>query len=457
MADHPDRPQGFDRGPDLDWRDLARRLARGRWTILACLAAALAIGAAIAVLTPPIFTAQTTLEIDREGPRITPINEAAPVVSLLSADEFYQTQYGLLRGRALAARVAQTLQLDRDNRFIDRIQGGPALFGDPANRSLRLNEVIRLLRRRLSIAPLRGSRLVTIGFTSPDPTLSTQIAAAFAQAFIDGGRERRLAASAYARGFLEAQLTLARSTLETGEKGLASYATAQGVLELPGPAPGRSLTAASLEALNTALDGATADRILAEQRWRQGAAAGAAAPEVLASPTVQQIRQERAKLAAEYQDHLSVYKPDYPDMRQLMARINETDRQLARETAETLQSLRSRYEAALGAETALAEQVAHLRAQMIDLRSRGVGYDVRSREVDVERAVYDGLLQRYRDVALADGAQTGNVFVVDPATPPDRPTWPRPWLVMLLATLIGIGAGVGWVLLASGMAANGRE
>ena len=446
MADQPERSRHEDQGRELDWREHGRALVKGRWTVLAILLAALVLGAAVTLLSPAAYTAETTLEIDREGPKITPIGEAAPVVSLLSADEFYQTQYGLLRGRALAARVAGMLGLDRDTRFIARMRGGAGDFTAPDAQDKRAHEVIRLLRRHTRITPLRGSRLVTIAFTSPDAVLSARIAGAFVAAFIETGLERRFAASSYARDFLGRELSAARATLEAGERGLAAYAAAQGVILLPGPVIGRSLTAASLETFNTAMDAARADRILAEQRWRQAQTTGLAAPEVLASPTVQLISQDRAKLAAEYQDRLRVYKPDYPDMLQLKARMDETDRQVAHEAGAILRSLHARYAAALGAETALAGQVEGLKTALTDLRARGIDYGIRGRDVDADRAVYDGLLQRYQDVGVASGVVAGNVFVVDPATPPDRPSWPRPWLIMLLATLVGLVGGVGAVL-----------
>ncbi len=447
MTFHPGLSSQDDHGRDLDLRAHARSLIKGWRTLLGILAACLALGGAIAVLTPAAFTAETTLEIDREGPRITPIGEAAPVVSLLSADEFYQTQYGLLRGRALATRVAQTLRLDQDTRFIAAMGAWTDDVAAPRDQARRSADVIRLLRRHTRITPLRGSRLVTIAFTSPGAELSARIARAYVAAFIESGLERRVAASSYARDFLGRQLAAARVTLESNERGLAAYASAQGVITLPGPVPGRSLTAASLETVNGALDAARGDRILAEQRWRQAQAAGLAAPEVLASPTIQLISQDRARLAAEYRDRLSVYKPDYPDMRQLQARMDETDRQLAREAGAILGSLHARFAAALGAEAALSGRVEALKAGLVDLRTRGIGYGIRNREVDADRAVYDGLLQRYQDVGVAGGAAPGNIIVVDPATVPDRPSWPRPWLIMLLAAFVGLAAGVGAVLL----------
>ncbi len=447
MTFHSGLSSHYDHGRELDLRSHLRALMQGWRTLLAILAGCLAAGGAIALLTPPVFTAETTLEIDREGPKITPIGETAPVVSLLSADEFYQTQYGLLRGRALAARVARTLRLDDDTRFIVAMEGRRDEFAGPRAQDKRSIEVIRLLRRHTRITPLRGSRLVTIAFTSPGAALSARIARAFVAAFIESGLERRVAASSYSRDFLGRQLAAARATLEANERGLADYAFTHDVIPLPGPVAGRSLTAASLETFNSALDAARGERIAAEQRWRQAQAAGLAAPEVLASPTIQLISQDRAKLAAEYEDRLSVYKPDYPDMRQLKARLDETDRQLAREGGAILESLHARYAATLGAEAALSGRVEVLKAGLIGLRARGIGYGIRDREVDADRAVYDGLLQRYQDVGIAGGAVPGNIFVVDPASAPDKPSWPRPWLIMLLAAVIGLFGGVAAVLL----------
>src|SRR5438045_3263322 len=58
------------RGPGenvaLAWRILVKQ----RWTILTAVIAALALGAAATLLTRPVYTAQATLQIDREGAKV---------------------------------------------------------------------------------------------------------------------------------------------------------------------------------------------------------------------------------------------------------------------------------------------------------------------------------------------------------------------------------------------------
>ena len=162
------------------------------------------------------------------------------------------------------------------------------------------------------------------------------------------------------------------------ERALVAYASAQHIVDMPAQAPGngdaarpeaaQSIPAANLQAYNAAVAAARTERIRAEQRWNQAqSATGTGLSEILQSPTIQQLSQERAKLAAEYQDKLAIYKPDYPDMRQLSARIAELNQQIATEAGAIKASLKGQYLAALADERALEGQVASSQGQVLDL------------------------------------------------------------------------------------------
>jgi len=443
---------GADQGPrgrsggDSDLASYGRTLVKHRWILAIALALGLALGAAASLIMTPIYAARATVEVDREGDKVLGAGEVRPLDLGASDDEFFQTQYGLLRGRSLAERVAQTLQLARDDAFVDRMGAGKARANlSPPDRAER---VIELLRDHLSVIPTRGSRLVGIRFSSPDPALSARVANAFADDFIAAGLDRRFGASAYARNFLEHSLADVKARLEASEGDLVAYAARQQIIPLASGSPsddpdaGQSLAGANLEAFNTALAAAKADRIRDEERWRQARnAVGLAVPDVLQNPTVQQLSQEHAKLAAEYQDKLSLFKPDYPDVVALKARLDETSRQIGLQTDAVRQSLHARYAAALGDERALAGQVDSLKAAVLDLRARSIRYTILRREVDTNRAFYDGLLQRYKEVAVAGGVASSNVAVVDRARAPKRPSWPKPLLNLVLGGLAGAVAG----------------
>jgi polysaccharide biosynthesis transport protein len=62
--------------------------------------------------------------------------------------------------------------------------------------------------------------------------------------------------------------------------------------------------------------------------------------------------------------------------------------------------------------------------------------------VDTNRALYEGLLQRYKEVDVASGVGANNVFVVDRADLPRNPSSPQMSRDLLLALFFGLGAGL---------------
>jgi capsular exopolysaccharide synthesis family protein len=408
-------------------------------------------------LTRPIYTARTTLQIDREAEKVVSAGDLTPADNY--GDEFFLTQYGLLRSRTLAARVAESQGFTADTSFIRAMTGRRRLGSERAmTAEARRDAVLDLLKAHERVTPERGSRLVDVTFSSPDPILSARVANALAENFIASAFDRRFESSSYARDFLERRLAQVKARLEQSERDLVAYAASRQIIQLPGagradqPEAGPSLAAANLETFNTALAAARADRIKAEQKWRQAQAeSGVGLSDILQSPTFQVLSQERAKLVAEHQDKLRIFKPDYPDVVRLKARIDETDLGLNQEAATIRQSLRAQYEVSLASERALAAQVDALKSAVLDLRGRSIRYTILQREVDTNRALYDGLLQRYKEVGVAGGVAANNISIVDRAEAPLRPSEPRPLLNMALAALAGIALGVALACLREAM------
>ncbi|HEY2048164.1 MAG TPA: polysaccharide biosynthesis tyrosine autokinase [Caulobacteraceae bacterium] len=435
------------------WRILSRR-----WPIMAgATASGMALAGVVTLLMPASYTSEATLQIDRQTERVVEAQDQTPIDNL--GEEFFQTQYGLLRSRSLAERVTDSLGLAQDDAFGSLMTRKPRgyVWKTDAPRERR-NRVIRLLATNLRISPQRGSRLVSLNFTSPDPQVSARVANSFAENFIAAALDRRFEASSYARDFLERRLAEAKSRLEDSERALVAYAARQQIIQLPNatasnaPDSGPSLPAANLAAFNSALAAARTDRIKAEQKWRGAqASAGVGLPDILQSPTFQVLSQEHAKLSAEYQDRLRTFKPDYPEMVALKAQADETARQMAIEAGAIRQALKAQYDTAAASEAALSAQVASLKGAVLDLRERSIRYNILQREVDTNRTLYDGLLQRYKEVGVAGGVAANNISIVDRAEASLRPSSPRPVLDLALGALAGLGLGVGLALLSEGL------
>jgi len=440
FSDAPEVSQG------LRLLEYWRILYKHKWLIAAIVVVALAIGFVGTLLTPRVYTASTTIEIDREATNVVGLNDVQPIDRLARDQEFFQTQYGLLKSWSLAQRVAQSENLGSDPELLKAlgVRRHRVRPGAGAN-----DWVVGFLEGGLGVYPVRDSRLVRLTFDSPEPALSARIANAFADNFIASNLQRRFDASSYARDFLEQQLAQLKAKLEDSERQLVAYATQQQIIQVAEPNPGKdspppqSLSATNLGALNADLTAARANLVMVTERYKAAVAAqGLAAPELLADPTINQLREEQVKLTIQYNDQLKIYKPDYPDMLQLKGQLDDVNRQLA-SAADTIRgSLRSQLNAAQQQVNALQGQVNGLKGTVLDERNREIQYNILQREVDTTRTLYDGLLERYKEIGVAGGITTNNISIVDRARPPGGPSKPQPAHNLMVAGLTGLGAGV---------------
>jgi capsular exopolysaccharide synthesis family protein len=434
---------------------------RRKFVIAGTILGFLLAGLIITLLTTPKYTAVTQVEIARESNKIVNLQGVEQEAS--DADqEFYQTQFGLLRSRSLAERVANKLRLNDDPAFFEMFgvdledYGGRRAENNRfpiAERDLRTRLAGEVLLENVAIDPTRLSRLVDISVTTSDATLSAKIANAWAENFIQATLERRYEATSYARNFLESRLEQLRRRLEDSERQLVTYASSQRIINLPttgGPSDSRaerSIIAENLASLNAELNKATADRVTSEARYDELRTRAGDSSEALENSAINTLRAKRAELAADYQKLATQFEPGYPAALALQSQIDQLDRSLAREERRVSGSIRSEYRGAFERERTLAGRVESLKAGLLDLRRRSIQYNIYQREVDTNRALYDGLLQRYKEIGITGGVGVNNIAIVDTAATPDRQSSPRLILNILLSLILGTFVGAGLALL----------
>lgn len=259
-------------------RQYLRIAMRWKWLVLGVVAACVLLGVIITLLMTPQYTATSTIEISRESDKVTQFQGVEQEASIAD-QEFYQTQYGLLRARTLAERVAAELRLIDDPKFFEMfgaLGDGPEfeMKGDrfqAAGRQERQRIAGEILLDNLSVDPTRLSRLVDINFTSPDPAFSAKVANAWAENFIETNLERKVQSTSYGREQLQRQLAEYKDRLDELQRQLVAYASNQQIINLPTQGSGengvtqeRSIVADNLATLNAELAQAMADRIAAE-------------------------------------------------------------------------------------------------------------------------------------------------------------------------------------------------
>jgi capsular exopolysaccharide synthesis family protein len=420
----------------LDLPALMRIVHHWRWLVLGAVALGLAGAILATLLTRPVYRAGVTLEANPPTFEVTEQDRDQQVVSGGDSYSFVATQVGLLESRSVAERAAQELNLANN----------PEVVPQDVNASRRLRIATALVASNLTVIPPQQGQLIKFTFDSTSPQLAASVANAVADGFIDTAIQRRYESSAYARNFLERQINKTRGVLERSERSLVAYAQQQGIVNTGNTQSGNdttSLQGDALMKLNDSLADATARRIAAEGAYRQSLATG---PTTEVTQSTQQMQQQLAQLQADYQQKRTFMKPDHPEMVSLKSQIDELRRQIgqqaARVTSGRNNTLLAQYRAALSAERQLQAQVSRLKGAVLDLRGRSIRYTILQRDVDTNRALYDALLQRYKQIGVAGGVGVAPVSIVDRATVPRLPFKPDLFLNLLLGLGLGLAAGM---------------
>lgn len=429
---------------------------RHKIAIAIILAACVALGIIVTLLMTPYFTSTSTVEINREQDKVTNVEGLDGSDGSGQNLEFYQTQYSLLKSRSLAERVVRAQKLVAKDSFFESFNVDPDGSGylaetsknqTTAERNQRLKLAADLLQQHINISPIRGSSLVEISFQSPSPTLSAEIANTWVEQFIASNLDRRFNSTADARKFLEEQLADLKQKLEDSERNLSAYADNKEIITLSSEQTAngktvsqKTLASTNLEALNNALAQAIADRITAESeaRGRSGN------KNALTNSTLNNLREERAKIQAEYAKLLVQFEPEYPAAQALASQIAALNISIAAEDARSRAGTSARYQEAVERERQLRTQVSRLKDQFSGERRDSIQYNIYQREVDTNRELYDGLLQRYKEIGVA-GVGTNNISIVDRAQRPERASSPRLILNTALAMLAGLGLAAVYV------------
>lgn len=415
-------------GGGFDFWGALRIVLRRKFMILAVMVLGTAITALLTLRATPLYQATASVEVQREETRIIASSFAEP--STVADSDYMATQFALLKSRALAERVVETLGLVDEAGFAEQ----------SADRRARVEAAAANLAANLRIEPDGRSRVIRISMISPDPDRAALIANTLVDSFIEGSLERKFNTTAYARKFLEERLVVAKTALEDAERRLVDYAKTKDIIELGGGTT--SLDIDTLISLNQQLAIAQNERIVAEQRFRENLGSEAT-QEALVSEELMRLRQNRSQLAAEHQEMLGTFKPDYPDVQKLQARIDAVDLEINQARADIGIAAEAAFKAALAREQSLMSRISELKFDVQDQRGSLIDYTIFQREVDTARTQYEALLQRLKEVSIGGGVGSSQISVVDRAIAPGAPFAPDVRRSIVQGLILSLLAGLG--------------
>ncbi len=396
----------------------------------------------------------------------------------MNSDQYYKTQCAVLESRNLAASVIKLLDLAHNSAFIEQPRA-PGTFsrlwsrvtamvsipagrdatqraansgaGVPA-RALDDDDVsqvplglVHAYLGALKVTPVENTNLVKISFSTPDPNLSAELANKHVSAYVHQQVLLRSHQSADTEEFLKAKLLEIKESLEKSEAALNDYRRKKGII------PGLiSLDGKDAVVLDRLTD--LSKDLTRAQVGRIGLEAEVqlirkhdynSLPAVMRSATISGLDKDLDTLFADSAALSSQFKPDYPPLAKLQARIHELQIRRTGEVAKIVEGINSEYQEAQGKEDQLQAEMNRQRAETLNLNDAAAQYAILQRDVDTNHQLYNAILTRLKDVSISDNVQATNVSVINSAEIPTVPALPKKSRDMALATVIGLAGGIG--------------
>lgn len=442
---------------EVHLRDYLSVIVRRRWILFTFLIAVVTTVTIGTFLAKPKYKSTITIKIDKENPNILSFKD---VVGLERVEEdYYQTQYKILKSRNLAKRVIRSLRLNEHPEFVSpqKIEA----HASEANSSQLLKQVdpledgissgvIDTFLEKVEVSPLQKSRLVNVSFISYDPELSAKVSNAIGEAFIELNIESKFEATHQARAWLEKQLETMKAKVEQAEEKLNEYAAKNEIIfiektdEQGKGTQSENIVTKKLSELSSELTEATSDRISKESLYKEIRTDDPESSSVIMNnPLILELKKTLATLESEYNEQLKIYKPDYPKMVRLKEQITHIKKKIDTESKKLITSIRKDYEVAVKRENQLKATLESQKSKALDLNQRIIQYQILKREADTNKELYNGLLQRLKETGVSASLTASNIQVLDKAEIPKSPYKPNKKLNIMLSLIVGLLGGIG--------------
>ncbi len=403
------------------------RILRARWWLVLLLFVLIAgVGIGYTLWLPRTYTAESSLIVEM---RIDPaLGALAPA---LAAPSYMATQVEILRSERVAGRAAKILGVERSATAV-------AEWREATNAKIPLERYFAdKLARGLWVEPGRGSTLINLSFSAPDPRFAQAAVNAFAQAYLDVSVDLRVAPARQSALFLDEQTKALRATVEQAQARLSKFQREKGIVVNDERVDQEN---ARYSALIGALATAQAERVETSARARSSG--GEASPDVLQSAAVQGLKAQLAGAETKLTEISGIVGRNHPARQQLEAQVQSLRQQI---TAETRRVAGGTSAVNRGSNQKVAElqsMVDAQKKQVLALRGDRDQIAVYQRDVEAAQRAYDAVSQRLSQLNLEGQNNQANTRILSPAVEPLEPSRPKILLGILGSIVGGLVAGL---------------
>jgi succinoglycan biosynthesis transport protein ExoP len=426
------------------------RILRKHWAIVvACVVVACGGTLLYSKSVQRIYQSQSMIEMNSRPPQ--PLGESASSssfdVSSLFVDpaEFYNTQFKIITSTSVlkAAADAVSLQTDYDYFGLTHVPELP----------ITLDQAAAVLAAHVTVEPVKGSRLAYIKVSDYDPGRAKRLCDAVANAYLEQNLETAVNASSDAVAWLGGQIDHLKGDLDRDENSLYDFKQKN---ELPSLSINDSsnMLRVEMQEYDMALTHTRTRKAELSARRAELAEVTADNPdaepssELLANTTLQTLR---AQYRGAYQQKQALEAEgkgaNHPLMKEADQKVSLAKTALLTEVANVQEAVVRDLAVIERQEQAEAAMFNASRRNAVDLNMKEIEFHRLDRTREENEKLYGLLLERMKQADLARMMRANNLRVVETATLPSIPIYPKVGLNIVLGLLGGFLFGLGLPLL----------
>ncbi|MDO6686111.1 MULTISPECIES: GumC family protein [unclassified Agarivorans] len=411
----------------------------------------------------PTYQATAVLLIEAEQRKAVSIDDVIGIDT--SKQEYYLTQFELLKSRSIAQRVIDEFKLYDNPEFNGENDGkGLSLGGVKAilqsvpliqsfmpvdelpnleqQQEIARQKVMKTFRDNLHINPVKKTQLVNISFDSQDPKLAAKIANAVGETYINSNRESRIIANQEATNWLADRIGVLQAAVIQSQGRLSEFLQREQLVDVSGI---DSLASSELGNLSRRLADAQDRRTASESIYyllqdnKNTAISELSSVTAISNhPQLRDIRLAQIEAERLVSELSKRYGPKHDKMIRAQAQLasvkNRSEvllRVLASGVEKELRSARSQ-------ENAIRSEMENKKAEFQDIALKRATYNALKREVDSNQNLYDLFVTRQKETSATSDFQAAVARFADRAVTPLFPAKPKKGIIILLASVMGM-------------------
>ena len=425
-------------GRSSDLHGLLRLVLEKAWLIVSCLVLAVVAVAVYVERAPRIYDATTTVQVEQEDAKVVKVEQV--VSEDMRSLEVLNTVAQKLVNGALLERV-----LDTNN-----LLPAEGVVVTNGLKALTREDIVSGYSHHVKSTLRRNTRLIDITVSIANPTLAARLANGLVENYLTQDAQVQQATTAGASIFLQQEADRLKKKLEASDQALQDYRKKVGAISL---AQNQDIVTPELQDLNKRLTEIKAVVIQAQGAYQDSLDMSTnvegllAYPQVANDPDVLKIASAVSQLENEFAVIRQRYRSKHPKYilaeSSLAGLKTQLDTTILKVRTRIQESLRIAYQNAQTAQAGLVTQLHTTETNAMQLGDSAVRFNVLTREVQSDQALFDSVIARLGETAMAAQITPERIRAIQPALVPELPSSPKTRLLFLLAIFGGLGVGLG--------------